>query len=190
MDYSVLKKAIDKIVSLPEDDFAVLSACTTRKQLKRKETLLRQGKVCRSFFFVESGHLRTWYNKDGVRINQHFTFEDEFTSVIKSLRDHQPSHLNLEAGENATVWIINLDALWAQAAERPQLARFFRKVVFRLMLAAEAHSDLLKLHTPAERYGYIQKNSPKLLERIPLTQIASYLGLARETLSRIRARAI
>ena len=190
MDYSVLKKAIDGIVSLPEDDFAVLSACTTRKQLKRKESLLRQGEVCRSFFFVESGHLRTWYNKDGVPINQHFTFEDEFTSVIKSLRDHQPSRLNVEAGENATVCIINLDLLWAQATERPQLSRFFRKVVFRLLLAAESHNHLIKLHTPAERYHYIEKHNPQLLQRISLAQIASYLGLARETLSRIRARSI
>jgi hypothetical protein len=57
-----------------------------------------------------------------------------------------------------------------------------------MLLASEAHSDLFKIYTPTERYRYIEKNNPKLLQRISLSQMASYLGIARETLSRIRAK--
>jgi CRP-like cAMP-binding protein len=188
MDYSVLKKAISKVVQLPQDDFAVLSMHTSRKQLKKGQVLLKEGQICRSFYLVESGHLRTWYNKDGVPINQNFTFEDNFTSIIKSLRNRQPSDLTIEAGEDAIVWLINMDLMPAQMAIRPQLSRFVRRVAFNMLLNAESHNDLLKFYSPTERYHYIEKNNPQLLQRIPLSQIASYLGLARESLSRIRAR--
>jgi len=47
---------------------------------------------------------------------------------------------------------------------------------------------MFKMYTPTERYRYIEKNNPRLLQRVSLTQIASYLGIARETLSRIRAK--
>ena len=188
MDYGVLKKAIDEVVVLPEDDFALLCACATRAQLKKGVVLLQEGERCRSFFWVESGYLRTWYDKDGVAINHHFTFEGDFTSIIKSLRDRLPSDLSIATGEDAVVWIIDLDLLPAQVALRPHLARFVKKVAVRLLLAGESHADLLKFNTPAERYRYIEKNNPRLLQRISLSQIASYLGIARETLSRIRAR--
>ncbi|MBS1525720.1 MAG: Crp/Fnr family transcriptional regulator [Bacteroidetes bacterium] len=188
MDYDILKMAINDIVLLPEDDFCLLSTQLVRKELKRREPLLMQGNVCRSFFFVESGYLCTWYNKDGIRINQSFTFEGGFTSVIKSLRGHTPSELTIEAGEKSIVWIIKLDALSDKVLSHPLLARFVKKVALRLLLSAESHNNLLKLHAPSDRYLYIVQNEPELLQRISLSQIASYLGIARETLSRIRTK--
>ena len=188
MDYLVLRKAIDEIVRLSEDDFAAISAYSKRQELKKGEVLLKQGETCRSLYLVESGYLRTWYNKDGLPINTNFTFEGSFITVVKSVRDRQPSDLTIETGEESIVWTIHLDKLPAEVAVRPELARFIKKMAIRLLLAAEAHNDLLKFHTPVERYHYVEKNNPLLLQRIPLSQIASYLGMARETLSRIRAR--
>ncbi len=188
MDYTSLQKAINDVVPLPEDDLALLSTYATRRQLKKGQVLLKDGDICRCFYFVESGHLRTWYNKDGQPINLNFTFEGAFTANIKSLLRGLPSHLILEAGEDSVVWIINLEYFPEQKVLRPQLSQFVRRVAFGIMLAAESHSDLFKFYKPVERYQYIEKNNPQLLQRISLSQMASYLGVTRETLSRIRAR--
>ena len=68
------------------------------------------------------------------------------------------------------------------------VSQFVRRLAIRILLASEEHGNLFKMYTPTERYRYIEKNNPRLLQRVSLTQIASYLGIARETLSRIRAK--
>ena len=189
MDNELLQTAIKNIIELPEDDLALLMSCVTKRQLKRGEPVLEEGMVCRSFYFVESGYLRTWYNKDGVSINLNFTFEGHFTSNLKSFKSRQPSDFTIEAGESATVFIFDWDVISGEVVlGRPLVAQFVRRVAVRLLLASEEHSELFKIYTPAERYHYLEKNHPRLLQRVSLSQIASYIGVTRETLSRIRAK--
>jgi len=189
MDNKLLQTAIKNVIELSEEDLSLLMSCVTKRQLKRGEPILEKGKVCRSFYFVESGYLRTWYNKDGVSINLNFTFEGHFTCNLKSFKSRQPSDFTIEAGENTSVCVFDWDMISAQVvANRPLIAQFVRRVAVRLLLASEEHSELFKIYTPAERYHYIEKNNPHLLQRVSLSQIASYIGITRETLSRIRAK--
>ncbi len=60
----------------------------------------------------------------------------------------------------------------------------------QMLLASETRGDLLKIYTPAERYHYIERNTPHVLQRVPLSHLASFLGVSRETLSRIRAKKV
>jgi CRP-like cAMP-binding protein len=73
-------------------------------------------------------------------------------------------------------------------AGHPVISKFFRRLAIHQLLDSEAHSNLFKIYTPTERYRYIEQHKPELLQRIPLSQLASYLGVKRETLSRIRAK--
>ena len=185
-----LRASILEVVEMSDDDLALLLSCATRKSLKKGDAVLEQGEICRSFYLVENGYLRTWYNKDGVPININFTFEGNFACNLKSFRDKLPSELIIEAGEDSAVWIFDIDKLIGHGDKPPQVARFVRRLAVSLLLESEAHSDLFKIYTPTERYRYIEKNNPALLQRVSLSQIASYLGVTRETLSRIRAKAV
>lgn len=173
---------------MPADDLAVLLEWSRPRVLKKGEVLLREGDVCRSLYWVEQGYLRTWYNKDGVDINLHFTFEGGVATNMKSVKSRHPSDRAIEAGEAAVVWEFHLDSILPEHKVRHGISQFFRKVAMRVLLAAQDQGDLLKIYTPAERYAYIEENNPLLLQRVSLSQIASYLGVARETLSRIRAQ--
>ena len=164
MDYKTLQSYIAPIIVLSEDELALLMTCATKLQLKKSEQLLKQGEVCNAFYLVESGYLRTYYDKVGVGINMNFTFEGDFTANLRSYRSRQPSDTY------------------------PQVTRFIRRLAITQLLTAQEHSDLIKLNTPAERYRHIEKNSPQLLQRVSLSQLASYLGVTRETLSRVRAK--
>ena len=95
---------------------------------------------------------------------------------------------NIEAGEDASVWVFNLDEITGRYNSHPQIVLFIRRLAIHLSVASEEHSNFFKLYTPTERYRYIEKNKPHLLQRVSLSQLASYLGVARETLSRIRAK--
>jgi CRP-like cAMP-binding protein len=86
------------------------------------------------------------------------------------------------------VWDFNINNVKGRYTGHPRIAQFIRRVAVRTLLASEEHSKLFKIYTPAERYHYVEQHNPQLLQRISLSQIASYLGVARETLSRIRAK--
>jgi CRP-like cAMP-binding protein len=188
MDHKTLQIYTTPILQLSDEDLSLLAGCAMSRELKKGETLLKEGEVCRSFYLVEKGYLRTYYNKDVIAINLNFTFEGDFTTNFKSFRSRQASEINIKAGEDALVCIFSLNSIVEQFGEYTQIMRFLRRLAIGLLLASEEYSDLFKIYTPTERYRYIEKNNPKLLQRISLSQMASYLGVTRETLSRIRAK--
>ena len=189
MDYTTLRTAIRRVSkTTTEEDIDLLLNCAVNRALKKGEILLHEGERCRSFYLVDQGYLRTYYYKDGIAINLNFTFEGSYATNIKSIKSKQPSDLIIEAGENTVVWIFDLDIIAKKFDSHPQIILFIRRVSTLLFVASEEHSNFFKMYTPTERYRYIEKNNPVLLQRIPLSQIASYLGVARETLSRIRKK--
>jgi CRP-like cAMP-binding protein len=190
MDRQTLQGYVAPIFELSDEDLSSLMGDAACRRLKKGELLLKQGEVCRSFYLVEKGYLRTWYNKDGVAINLNFTFEGNFASNLKSFRGREPSEINIDAGEDALIWVFEINNLSEKFGSNPEIMRFIRRLAISLLLASEAYSDLFKIYTPTERYRYIEKNNPQLLQRIPLSQMASYLGVKRETLSRIRAKKV
>jgi CRP-like cAMP-binding protein len=189
MDHTALHNYIKQVSKRMVDaDLPLIASCAQHRILKKGEVLLKEGEMCRTFYLVEKGHLRTYYNKDGVAINLNFTFEGEFTTNFKSINNREGSAFFIEAGEKSVIWTFNLDSMSAQFADHRPIELFIRRLAVRILFASEEHSNLFKLYTPKERYHYIEKNNPTLLQRISLSQIASYIGITRETLSRIRRK--
>ncbi len=186
---TILQDSIKKVSKrITDEDIPLLVSCAQSRELKKGEVLLKEGEICREFYLVEEGYLRMYYNKDGVPINLNFAFEGDFISNSRSINGRNPSELIIEAGEDARVWVFNIDVVITEFDAHPQIVLFIRRLSVHILLAAEEHSNLFKLYTPTERYRYIEKNNPKLLQRISLSQLASYIGVTRETLSRIRGK--
>jgi CRP-like cAMP-binding protein len=188
LNKEILRHITSTIYKLSDDDLDLLTSCAFVKHLKKGEALLRQGEICRSLYFVERGYLRTFYDRDGTVVNMNFTFEGNFTTDVKSFKSKEPSEIMIEAGEDVSVLVFDISGLSGKYPSGSQIPTFIRRLAIGLLLASESHNELLKLHTPTERYRCIELNQPSLLQRVSLSQIASYLGVARETLSRIRGR--
>jgi CRP-like cAMP-binding protein len=189
MDHKLLEDGIKRFSrNLTDEDVSLLISCAEYRKLKKGEIILKEGKLCRAFYLVEKGYLRTYSTKDDTDINLNFTFEGEFTTNFKSIQLREGSEFNIEAGEPASVWVMDLDLMLKYFDGHVQINLFVRRLAVRILLASEEHSNLFKIYTPTERYRYIEKNNPKLLQRVSLSQLASYLGVTRETLSRIRGK--
>jgi CRP-like cAMP-binding protein len=132
--------------------------------------------------------LRVFTNKDGKEINTDFVFENNFTTNLKSLRLAIPSDTTIQAGELSTIYEFDKNILLSLYKESPEIESFGRKLLEQLLIAQEEHIHLFKIFKPEERYRYLQTNNPEILQRVSLSQISSYLGVARETLSRIRKK--
>jgi len=188
MSRQLLRDSILKISRLSDDDLSALISVAGYKEFPKGTAVLKAGEVCRRLYFVEEGYLRTYYNKDGATINLDFTLEGDFTTNLKSAKSQQPSELTIEAGEDVRLWVFEIDKFETNFGKNQEVERLLRKLFVRLLLVSEEYSNLYKISTPAERYKYVEQNKPLLLQRISLSQMASYIGVSRETLSRIRRK--
>jgi len=181
-----LYKKIIELTDISDKGLDLLFAAIAIKEIKKGEYVLKEGQICRHIYFVEQGYLRTFVNKDGIEINTAFTFETGFASDLKSLSADNPSGCTIQAGEDTTLYAFEKNALLALYKVSPEIESFGRKLLSQMLIAQQGHADIFKTCTPAERYQYLMAHEPEMLKRVSLSHIASYLGMARETLSRIR----
>lgn len=188
MNTEGLQHYIRLITPMSDENLVLLEQTANHLTLKKGEHLLDQGQICRYYYLVDTGYLRTYHHKDGVAINIHFTFEGGFTTVLNSLKTPMPSLFTIEAGEPSSVWTLERKALADLCNVSPEIMLFSRRLISRMLLASEENNNLFKMYTPLERYRFIEQHNPQMLQRVSLSQIASYLGVTRETLSRLRSK--
>lgn len=183
---SLLYLKIKGVAPMSGTNIDKLFTSATLRNLSKGEILLKQGEICKRVYFIEHGYLRAFHIKDGLEINTNFVFENNFTTSLKSLKLTVPSDISLQAGSTATIYEFEKNKLLELYNESPEIESFGRNLLEQLLLEQEEHSNIFKIHSPAERYQYLLQHKPQVIQRISLSQIASYLGIARETLSRIR----
>jgi CRP-like cAMP-binding protein len=187
---TLLHKKIASLAEISISSLERLFEIAEQRQLLKGEIFLRKGQVCKKIVFVEKGYLRTFVDKEGIDINTGFTFENNFATNLKSLRTSAPSDTTLQAGEPTKIYEFDKDKLLDLYKVSPEIESFGRRLLEQLLIEQDEHANLFKIYTPTERYHYLQQNHPEILQRVSLTHLASYLGIARETLSRVRKRKI
>ncbi|MEO7044466.1 MAG: Crp/Fnr family transcriptional regulator [Ferruginibacter sp.] len=182
-----LKKYISELTELSEQSWETLLDSTTEIELKKGEKLLEENKICTSIFFISSGLCKSVFNNHGKEINTAFYFENDFATNIKSLTTSSKSEYSIMACEKSKVIKFEKDKLIEAYKKSHQVETFGRKILELIITKQEEDSNSFKLLTPRQRFDNLILKRPEFLQRISLTQIASYLGISRETLSRFRS---
>ncbi|GAB4012775.1 Crp/Fnr family transcriptional regulator [Spirosoma migulaei] len=178
--------ALKKTTQLDGDAWLLFSKIVTHQQLMKGETLVQPGQLCRHIFFLQTGLIRSFYLKEGDERNVAFSVENSFLTDLKSLRNQEPSELTIQALEPSLVLKmakIDLINLYQQSH---QIEALGRKLVESFLEEQEEYASWFTLYSAKERYDLLIQKKPELIERLPLGQLASFLGIRRETLSRIR----
>lgn len=183
-----LKKHIQKLTDLSEESWTILRDCFTEFKFKKGEKLLKEEEICKSIFYITSGHCKSFYNQAGKETNIGFYFENEFATNIKSLTSGTKSEYEIKACECLTVLKFDKLKLLDAYNKSQEIETFGRKMLEIVVAKQEEHSNGFKLLTPTQRYENLLLTNPDFLQRVSLTQTASYLGISRETLSRIRGK--
>jgi len=181
-----LKECILNVYPFSEEEFLTIIPLFRKTSLSKGEILLHEGAVCDSIYFVDSGSLRGFYNKDGADINLHFAFRGDFTTSFMAYLNKEPSQITIQAMEDSIVWKLTPRNYARPKGSNHPFSTFIRRLAIRLLTATEEHYNMLMMNNPVERYHYILKHKPLLLQNVSLSNLASYLGITRETLSRIR----
>ena len=122
------------------------------------------------------------------KLNTGFFFENEIATNVKSFGSGQPSEFNIVACESLATIIFDKKTLFEIAHKVPEIETLGRNCIRLFAAKQEEFSNLFKLYSPQERLEYLESNYPEIVQRVSLSQLASFLGVARETLSRIRKR--
>ncbi|TGL58180.1 Crp/Fnr family transcriptional regulator [Leptospira ognonensis] len=182
-----LLTAIDKILKLAPEIQETLSSKTKIRHLKKKEILLKPNECIHSIYFINHGLLRGFFYQKRKDITTWFSLEGEITTSISSLITGKPSLEGIEALEECELGEISrhdLNLLYESFPEFNKLGRLLMELYY---IESEERAVHFQFKTAKERYTYFLIKYSHSFHRIPLTHIASYLGITKETLSRIRS---
>jgi CRP-like cAMP-binding protein len=158
-----------------------------KRVVKRKGFLLQEGEVCKHVSFVVSGCFKMYaVDTNFKEHNLQFAIENEWISDIQSFYDEKPSKLYIEAVEASAVLQINHEDLLYLYINYHKFDRNFRIINERKFINFQDRILQSISFTAEERYLNFQRDFPELIKRLPNTQIASYLGITPEFLSKVR----
>ncbi len=171
-----------------EEESTLLSRIRVRKYLKG-QFVVQNGNVCKHENFVLSGCLKTFYiDNEGQEHVVMFAIENWWTSDLGSFITQMPADLNVQCLENSELVQIHYNDLQQLYIDIPGLERFFRIIIQNAFVAAQKRI-INNFSLPAtDRYIQFREQYPKIEQRVPQYMIASYLGITKEFLSKIRSQ--
>jgi len=187
MDYSPLLKNIAKHIQLEKSETDYFVSRLSVREVGKKESVLQEGEPCNVINYVQQGALRAFY-RDGEG-NQNiimFALPDWWVTDMYSFVSQKPAMLNIDALEDSIIIQLRKDDLEKLYQKVPKFERFFR-IIMQNAYVREQLRVIENLSKPAEeRYKSFLAKYPQVVQRVPLKQIASYLGITPEFLSVIR----
>jgi CRP-like cAMP-binding protein len=178
---------LESYIPLQEREKFLLKERFSIDQIKRKQKILSEGMICKHYTFITEGCFRLYGVDDkGYEHNIQFAAENDWIADIGSFHSRRPSGLNIQAIEDSAIIQIEQQDLYFLYLNIPKLDRIF-KVIIENKYVELQNRVLQNFSSTAElRYLSFLEQYPTLTHRLPNTQIASYLGITPEFLSKIR----
>ncbi|MDQ0966858.1 CRP-like cAMP-binding protein [Flavobacterium sp. W4I14] len=184
-----LLETLGFIVPLPSPLQQRVKKEAITQEFNRKHLLLKPGETARRVYFIRSGFLRAFFIDDqGRECTTWFMGKGDLMISAYSFFTQKPSHEYIEVLQNCKLQSLSWNELNAYYADFPQGNLLGRIVTQKFYIMSEKRSMLLRTNIPELRLKQLLERHPDIEQQTTLTNIASYLGISRETLSRIRSK--
>lgn len=184
----VLRGHLEKIISLTDEEFAFIEPHFLLRKYKKHQFLIQEGMSVKYVYFVVSGLLKLVHTDDsGKQQIISFALEDWWESDYQAFYTQSEATFSLDCVEDSTVLCLSLESYQTLCASLPKMEHFFLEKANRGYMALQRRLLALMTTQAQERYEQLLKQHPALVQRVPKTLLASYLGVSRETLSRFSA---
>ncbi|MEO6286946.1 MAG: Crp/Fnr family transcriptional regulator [Dyadobacter sp.] len=178
---------IAKYMPLLEEEKKAIIDLAIFKSFKKGTVLLKEGELSKDGYFVLKGCLRTYYVIEGEeKTTAFYTESDSFAPLC--IVTNKPSELYISCVEDSMVLVNNPEIDQIMFQKFPRFETLCRILSEELVAKNQASFDDFKTSSPKQRYLNLLKTRPELLQRVPQHQLASFLGMKPESLSRIRKR--
>jgi CRP-like cAMP-binding protein len=178
---------ISKYISITEEEKNVLVSLNLFHSVKKGTVLLKEGQYSKESYFVLNGCIRTYYILDGEeKTTAFYTEMDALTPPC--VISQTPSECYISCVEDSIILVSNEDMSEEVNSKFPKFDIMCRKFSEELLAKQQINFDEFKTSSPEQRYLNLLKNRPDLIQRVPQHQLASFLGIKPQSLSRLRAR--
>jgi CRP-like cAMP-binding protein len=181
-----LRNHIEKIVSLTNAEFEFIASHFTEQNFNKRDFIFKAGDPVPYVYFVVSGLLMLTYDDDAGK--QHvvaFAMEDWWESDYHAFYNEGKATMSLQCLESTTVSRLTLEGYRTLCSNMHKMEHFFLEKANRGHIASQQRILSFLTSDATERYNKLLKRHPVLLQRVPKSLLASYLGVSRETLSRL-----
>lgn len=157
------------------------------KKLRKKQYFLQEGEVCKHAGFILKGAMRMYrVDENGIEHILHLYTENYWATDRESSIMLTPSRYNIDAWEDTELLIASRVETLELMEKIPSLVKMFQKLDERNAIASHRRVNSSISSNAEERYKEFSENHPQFIQRFPLHIIASYIGITKSTLSRIR----
>lgn len=189
--FELLYKKISTIIPVSEEDFDFFKTLFVFKKLRKRQYFLQEGDVCKYQAFVEKGLLRSYtVDEKGSEHILQFASEGWWMADLSSYFTNEPSFLHIDALEDAELLLLTKPSWEKAMKEIPALEHYFRIIIQNHLVATQKRLLQSLAETAEEKYNRFLRTYPECVQRVPQHMIASYVGVTRETLSRIRKQLV
>ena len=183
----ILFDFISKYISLTEDEKNAIVSLDIFRSVKKGTTLLKEGQQSKDNYFVLKGCIRKYYIIEGEEKTTAFFTEMEGLTPHCAI-NNAPSEYFVSCVEDTILIVSNADMGVEINSKFPKFEIMCRILSEELLAKQQINFDEFKTSSPEQRYQNLLKNRPDLIQRVPQHQLASYLGIKPQSLSRLRAR--
>jgi CRP-like cAMP-binding protein len=184
---SKLTETLNKFLDLEQKSLQAFLNKGNTREVSKSEKLISKGEICTNLFFILKGAVRSYYFKDDKDITISFSMEGEFITSMSSFISQSPSYENIEALEDCKLWHISHQDLMGLFDTHRDLERVYRLILEAYYIRVEEQLIFSKFKNARERYEELLQQNPEIIQKASVGQIASFLDMSIETLSRIRA---
>ncbi len=186
MENEILK-CISKYVPITKDLEKAILESAAIKNFPKGTSLLKEGNLSNECYFILKGCIRVFFIKEGEEKTIEFYTEGQ-AAIASCYGKKIPSEQYFECMEETVASVGNPELEAEMFQKYPQSESATRVIAEIVMVNLQDKLNEFKISSPEERYLALLKNRPELIQRVPQHQIASYLGITPESLSRIRKR--
>ncbi len=155
---------------------------------QKGDLLEKEGQVSNYLYFIEEGAARSYYIRDKRDITISFSLESEFVTSMYSFVTRKPSYEFIECIEKSQCHRILHEDLQTLFLQFPEIEHTYRLILEKYYIALEEQLIFTKFKSAKDRYLELIENRPKIIQKASVGQIASYLDMSIETLSRVRSK--
>jgi len=188
MNIKPLLNYISNYISLTKEEEEFLTSKVSYRKYLKGQYILQQGDVCKHQCFVISGCTKTFHVDDsGQEHIVMFSIENWWTSDMGSFITQIPADYNIQCIDNTELIMFSFDVMESLYTEIPKLERFFRQIIEKALVASQKRIVRSFSLSAKDRYLYFKNQYPKIEKLIPQYMVASYLGITKEFLSKIKS---
>lgn len=161
-----------------------LTSILNNYTFRKREFLLKEGKISDRIYFIGGGLVRCFYSQHEKEVCSWFMKERDCIISVESFYQQKPSYENIQALEDTHTYYIDYNELQFIYQNFYEFNFIGRVLTEKYYVLSEQRLYSLRMQTATERYHFLMEHYPELIQRVPSKYLASYLGIAEETLSR------